>query len=152
MTLHAVAIFCEDVREEKSGQFTLVGILPDNVNIVPRPHEISEAAHPIIPRLGVYVRIHIDVHDNPGPISIKLAFPNGEEAVVGQIGSDLVETAKRQAQAANMPIAGIISSAVMQGFVMIQPGLVLAIVETANERYPCGVLNLGAVPNPSPSA
>jgi hypothetical protein len=37
MVARVIGVFCEDAREEKSGQFSLIGLLPDNVNFSGSP-------------------------------------------------------------------------------------------------------------------
>ena len=45
-------ILCEDIRDERSGTETLVGVLPDNVAI--------RGPRGVMPKLAVYLRIQID--------------------------------------------------------------------------------------------
>ena len=68
---NAVCLFCEDVRE-KHGD-TLLGIFPDNINVADIQHHL---------RLGVYVRIHINVDSKIQSISAKLRTTTGEELLL----------------------------------------------------------------------
>jgi hypothetical protein len=143
MALHAICLFCEDLREEKSGQITLVGILPDNVNLPPTP-EVKEGlvARPFIPKLALYVRMHIGIEDDPGTMTLKVVFPNGEETALGDIENDLIVQAKRQATEKGMPIAGLLSYAVLSGFQAVTAGVVSVVLETKDQRSVIGIMNL----------
>ncbi len=150
MTLNVVGVFCEDIREEKSGQVSLVGILPDNVNISqPPPDRPNSRA--TIPKLGVYVRIHIGVDYDPGAMSLKLRLPDGREIDLGAVDKFLLDKAKNDARARQLPIAGIISQAVLMGFVLPQSGIITAILEAGQEKHVCAVLNAQISPVPSAS-
>src|SRR5204863_1010 len=99
--LSAIGIFCEDIREEKSGQVTLVGILPDNV-VMPRiPPEIAEknpSARPIIPRIALYVRVHVGADEAMQPLRLKLILPNDSEMEIGTIDTDLITKSQNEAR------------------------------------------------------
>jgi hypothetical protein len=68
----AVCIFCEDIREEKSGQDTIVGTLPDNLLINPPPPKLQDAKA-LMPKLGMYLRINLLAdQDQPKAVSAKV--------------------------------------------------------------------------------
>ncbi len=146
MTLNAIGLFCEDIREEKSGQVTLIGILPDNVNVPPAP----DNAKAILPKLGLYVRVHLGMDDEPGPMTIKLVFPDDSELMLGNFEPNLIATAKRQAQERRLPIAGLVSHAVLSGLQASVPARIMAILESAGERRTLAVLNFLAVLDSAP--
>ena len=52
MKFSAIALFCEDIREEKSGQYAIAGILPDRLNVKRLPT--------VLPKLGIYLRFHLN--------------------------------------------------------------------------------------------
>src|SRR3954452_971566 len=74
-----VAFFCEDIREEKSGQDIIIGVFPDNLNLTPSgPSE--GAGTTVITKLGLYVRLHFDVNDTPPrQISARLVNADGTD-------------------------------------------------------------------------
>jgi hypothetical protein len=145
MTIQAIGIFCEDIREEKSGQFTLVGLLPDNIVITgpPANQPPSDILHQaIIPKLGLYVRIHMDPTDDPGPIAVSLTLPNETRLDIGNISDEVVKTSKQQARDNGLSIAGILHHAVIQGFVIAQAGKIRAILEMKGQEHTCAILNV----------
>ena len=143
MTVHVVGLFCEDIREEKSGQISIIGIMPDNAN-VPTPPPIKDGSPPlqgILPKLGLYVRAHIGLEDEPSAMEIKLIFPDGNTLALSTFGADLIETSKRQAKENGLPIAGMYSHAVLVGLIVGRPGKLLAVVDLKEGRQTCAVLN-----------
>lgn len=96
-----VGIFCEDIREEKSGQDTLVGTLPDNAYVPKVPGVFS--------RLGLYGRIHLDAN-GPIPKSIipRLTTPDGSEMGLPLWEQSVVDGAFRDAKFKETPLVGLI--------------------------------------------
>jgi hypothetical protein len=141
MGLRAVGVFCEDIREEKGGQITIVGILPDNVNTPPRPEDASPTARVVLPKLGLYLRILMETEDNVEPITVKLLLPEGEEIVLGEVDATLIARSKKEAADRGLPIAGIVNQALMQGF-RAPIGTIYAAIEAGGQRHICAVLNL----------
>jgi hypothetical protein len=141
MSVQIVGLFCEDIREEKSDQLTLVGILPDNVNIPPPPP--TGATRAMIPKLCLYVRIYFDLEDDLKEMKVKLSFPDSpiEDIDVGGIGEELIRNSREQAVTNGLPIAGIIHRAVLQGFTLPGAGKITAVVESEQMRRTCAVLN-----------
>lgn len=154
MAINVVGLFCEDIREEKSGQVTLVGIFPDNVNTPPPPPPDSPPTPRalLIPKLGFYVRINMAIEDDIGPMSVRLILPNGEELEVGTIDAELIAKSKREATDSGLPIAGIVNHAVLQGFRVPSLGIVSGAVDTQGQRYTCAALNFisGRATAPTP--
>jgi hypothetical protein len=148
MTLHVIGFFCEDIREEKSGQGTLIGLLPDNIDIAPMPKGVASSTRPILPKLGLFVRINFGMEDDIKPMTIKLILPDAGEIELGKIGADLISQSKRDAAANNLPIAGLIHRAVMQGFMIPGPGLIAGVVEIEDQRITVAVLNVRVLPTP----
>jgi hypothetical protein len=106
MTLQVVGLFCEDIREKKSGQITIVGIFPDNVNIPPPPPSISNPEVPqttIIPKLGLYIRAHLGLEDDPGPMTVKLIMADGEQLVLGTFDAEIIAQSKNRHQKMDCP-------------------------------------------------
>lgn len=129
----AIGLFCEDIREEKSGQDTLVGILPDNVDVPSVPG--------VIPKIGLYVRVHIYETGKPQKIRIRLKMPGGEETELANL-DNLIDKSKKEAAENAIPYAGIISKSVISPFKLTSIGKVEAILEVDDEEFTCGALNI----------
>lgn len=134
MTSVAIGMFCEDVRDEASGAQTIVGILPDNVNLPKVPA--------LIPRLNLYLRLLLDPDAPPEPIMVALSFPNTETKEFPLLDAAGVTEACAQAKGTGMPYAGIVSRLVMGNFPVSQPGRLTATVAMQGGKYICAALNI----------
>jgi Family of unknown function (DUF6941) len=144
MALQIVGFFCEDIREEKSGQDTIIGILPDNLQVAQTPG--------MIPKLGVYIRFLLDKDDAVKSINIRVAPPASPEMPIGDLGH-LIEQAKAEAASRDMPYAGMIAKAIMAPFPVFAPGRIAIIVRVDGVDRVCAVLNVvsaGPTPTASP--
>lgn len=146
MTMHIVGFFCEDIREEKNGQLTIVGTLPDNVQVPPPPssQEPRDGRQfaAIMPKLGIYIRVRVPLDIPPIPMKVSLSLPNGSSIVLGNVDSEIISKSKREAQEKGLSFGGLIFHAVMQGFQFGSAGLVSAVVEWGDNREICAQLNL----------
>jgi len=148
--LHAVGLFCEDIREEKSGELTLIGLLPDNINVPPPPAELADKTiAAFMPKLGLYLRINLDVAHDRSPMTLKLVFHDGTEQPIGEVPTEIIEQSQREAIAKNLPIAGIVSRIVMMPFRVHSGGIMQAVLGTKDGDHTCAVLNL-LVPETKP--
>jgi hypothetical protein len=141
MTIHVTGFFCEDIREEQSGQVSIVGILPDNIQL-PKPPEVMKSPRLVLPKLGLYVRIRISMEGTLNPMPVSLIMPNGERLRLGEADLELIEKSRREALAGGIPIATIIFHALIQGFTVAQPGLIIAVLESEGIEYQFAVLNV----------
>jgi Family of unknown function (DUF6941) len=136
-----ICLFCEDIRDERSGQDTMIGIMPDNLTVGQIPA--------VIPKLGVYFRIQLEKDDNPRSIKLKLRLPGGGELQMGSLDA-IISQAKAEAETNEMPFAGLIARGVLSPVPISSPGKIEAIVEIDGTEYVCGALRLrkGEVPTP----
>jgi hypothetical protein len=141
---HAIGLFCEDIREEKSQQDTLIGILPDNISVPSFPGGI--------PKLGVYVRIHLSAETNIGSISITLHFPNGDKMLLGGFDDKLIREQRTLSGEKKNPFIGLVSKVIASPVVFTQAGRILLVINVGGEEMICGALNVELAPNPSSSA
>jgi hypothetical protein len=139
MPLQAIALFCEDIRAEQSGQDTLIGVLPDNMQIGQTPG--------FIPKLGIYVRILLATDSSAQNIILKMALPDNQEMILGNL-EQLIEQARSAAISNKMPYIGLIAKAVMSPFHDLTAGKITVIAHVDGVDYICGALNL--VSNISP--
>jgi hypothetical protein len=144
-----VSIFCEDIREEKTGQDTIIGILPDNMLI---PH-IPGA----LPKLCVYVRVHLDIENSPQIISASLLNSDGAELALQTWEKSVIDKAFSDAKANAMPVVGLVLKAVMGPFPISAIGKIVSKLRIDDVEFVGGALNLifsgrtESVPQPSQS-
>jgi hypothetical protein len=130
----AIGLFCDDIREERSEQDTIIGIMPDNMTIGKFPS--------LLPKLGIYIRVHIDPQSPPSRIAAKLKTP-WDENEIGGADHALIQEAAKQSIQRGLPISGIVLKAVVSPFRMQSPGLVsLTVSIDGGDDTPCALLNL----------
>jgi len=132
-----IGLFCEDIREEKSGQDTIVGVLPDNLHTPRVPAALS--------KLGIYIRVQLDKEANPQTLKAKLRVPGGSDIPIASL-EDLIGKAKIDAEIRKLPFAGLVARGVISPFPIPAFGKVEAIVEIDGIEYVCGVLNVVGAP------
>jgi hypothetical protein len=132
----AIALFCEDIREEVGGTFTIVGIYPDNVNLTKIPA--------ILPKLCVYIRV------NFGPdaaaksiktIKAHLSIPDGQSIELGEMDTAKVQEAIAAVKTSGKQ-SGVILRTYFSGFNVPKAGLLQLQVEVGGETYLAGALNV----------
>jgi hypothetical protein len=141
----AVCVFCEDIREEKSGQDTIIGTLPDNLvaTKLPAPGPTANA-RPSLPRMGVYLRIHLDAEqDIPKEVSAKMINMDGQVVAHSTWDRSIVDKTFAESRANHMPVVALIFKVVAAPFPLTMEGgkiTVVAIVDGV-ERI-AGALNV----------
>src|SRR5262245_1416449 len=82
MNFSVIALFCEDIREEKSGQDTIIGILPDALNVPQFPGAL--------PKLGIYVRFHLNAESEFRSIRTRLRIPGANDLPLATVDESLL--------------------------------------------------------------
>lgn len=140
-----MAVFCEDIREEKTGTQTLVGVYPDNLNIPKVPVAL--------PKLAVYLRIALDPFVDADPISVWLISPKGEERKINDIDPKMVAQTQANIRKSGTPFATLISRIIAPAFPVTEHGRMKAVIRVGTEEIICATLNFQVPPaNPSSSA
>jgi hypothetical protein len=145
-----ICVFCEDVRDELSGQQSLIGILPDIINIEgPPPPTPNSIAH--LPKLGCYLRAHFFTEGGQ-PKEVMARIENNKGAVIArtQWKPEMVTQAFDNANSNQMPFAGLIFKFVMGPVPIGAPGgRLTAILTVDGEDSVAGALNI-ILPTASP--
>jgi hypothetical protein len=137
----AVALFCEDIREEKNGAITLIGIMGDNATIPPAPPDMPDNFQAIMPKICVYTRLHFDADIDPGQISLTVLMPDGSVAATTNIEQDNINGA-RATRARGNPMAGITIRYVMGNFVIPKTlGRIVVNATIGEQSFIAGTLN-----------
>ena len=131
----AVTLFCEDIREEKTGLSTLIGVMPNN---------IETANFPIVfAKLGLYTRISFSADAEVGDLSVWLQMA-GEKRLLTKIDPDLVVKAKSEAKR-GVPMAGLISKSLLPAFTVTKPAVVTVTVQVGDQEIVAGGMNVRKV-------
>lgn len=127
----AMSFFCEDIREEKSGQDSVIGFMPDNIALVSMPATIA--------RMALYTRLRIGNSFDIRPISITIKIDE-EEIFLTAIEDSLLHDTKNEMRMNAMPFGQIISRARFNGFQVLNPGLAQVIAQTDRFQTVCGAV------------
>lgn len=132
LPVSVVGVFCEDIREEKSGNITLIGVIPDNVEVPSIPVGI--------PKLCVYIRSHFDPSMPIRVFKHKIILPDQTKL---DADSDLAVVAKAQADAleAGTPICAIFARIEMSPFPVTMLGRVRVETTLNDTTYLACALN-----------
>src|SRR5215216_4079886 len=133
---HAIGLFGDDLRQELGNRASLMGVYPDNANIA--------GGSVVLPRLAIYVRIHIAPDADLGPISVKIRFPNGEEDVLGEYDVNSIKQTQGLVRDKGGPWVGLIVSAIALQ-VRAEEGRILLVAKVGDDEVVCGSLNLQVV-------
>jgi hypothetical protein len=148
----AVAVFCEDIRQEQSGSDIIIGILPDTLNAVTE----HTPGLPIFGKFGIYLRVHLDASlPPPKDISARLVLlPANVEVPLPGWDSKVIEAAFEGSRANDLPLVGLLLKAVSSPFPLREAGKIVAKVKVDGADYIAGQLNVAFVPptaSPPPS-
>ena len=142
----AVCVFCEDIREEKSGQDTIIGTLPDNL-VAAKPLSLAPSpnvARPFLPRMGAYMRIHFDAdQDIPKDVSAKVINMDGQVVAHSTWDQSTIDKTFADSRANHMPVVGLIFKLVIAPFPLTFEGGKITVVAMVDgvERV-AGALNV----------
>src|SRR5437868_1694356 len=108
VTFSAVCLFCEDIRQELSGQDTIVGTLPDNLQIEVPPPPVPNA-RAMLPRIGIYLRINFKADaDKPSTASAKVLNISGNIISESEWTSSVIDKAFADAKTRQLPVVGLL--------------------------------------------
>lgn len=128
-----ITLFCDDVRNEKEGLVSLIGIYSNNINVPDIPF--------VFPKLVMYTRIHIDVADEIENIIIRVSPPDGDDHDLTHMDRDFISESQENSRDKNVPIVGLMSQAVSAPFIVRQEGLFKIKVVIDDDEYLGGVVN-----------
>lgn len=141
----SVAIFCEDLREEKSGQDSIIGTMPDNVNlpgaVMPNSSNPVQST-PMLPKLGLYLRMNLDAEEKPTQLSVRVIDAKGELIAGGGWEQHLIDKAFKDANENKMPFVGLIFKILVAPFPIFAEGKITAIATVNETDYVAGAINI----------
>jgi hypothetical protein len=139
-----IGVFCEDVREEKTGQDTIIGILPDQVGLSEIPGSMG--------KFGIYLRLHLDAA-GPKPKSIqgRLIDPSGKEIALPRWSDETIQRGFSEAAKSGIPLVGLLMKVVFGALHVPQEGLFRVVVNLDGTDFLAANFkaSLGSPPNAS---
>ncbi len=134
----ALAIFCSDIREEKQSTLTLVGVMPDNLNVRKFPGFLGS--------LGIYVRRAIDPNGTEPPVPLFLIMPDGPPTSIGDIDPEEVRLTREKAKAAGAPVSFLVTKVTFAAFPLPYPGRLLVVARQDGVDHVIAQLNIRLAP------
>lgn len=133
--VYPLAFFCEDIREELQGTHSLVGLLPDNIEVPGFPSGISN--------LALYLRVNFSPTDQE-PDSVDVFMDRGTEGrlLMSSLDPALFKKARQEALEKESPLAGVISKIRFGPLEFGEPGRITIVVKTSDEEIPCATLRI----------
>jgi hypothetical protein len=130
----AITIFCEDIREEVGGTETLIGIMPDNVQLPVIPFHF--------PKICIYTRIHLTFDFKPEEIKFFLKFPDNSEQFFGETSAEQVRSALTDSHSKNNLITGLIFKVKIANLPIKTEGKLVPMIKFGTEEFITGTLNI----------
>lgn len=140
----AIGLFCEDIRDERLGTTSLVGVLPDNVALPAFPF--------LFPKIAVYVRFRLDATLPPPALACKLVTVDGTEFILGEYDSEAIAPHFNAAIAAESPIVGFLMNGFFLQLSVPKAGRFVLVAAIDGESFIAGTLNVVATDPVPPAA
>src|SRR4051794_14344887 len=123
---NAIGLFCDDIREENR---TLLGIFTDHLALGRLPGAL--------PKMGIYVRVHVAADAPPQRISVHLVSPDNSTEL-GGFDLDFVKRTQEDSRRNEMPLAGFIVTAIAAPMIFSQAGQIHLVARFGDEETICG--------------
>lgn len=153
ISTNCMALFCEDIREEANGVITIIGIIPDNVNVATMPitpdgKPKPDPATKILSKLCIFARINFDPAYEMPEANIRLVPSEGAAIELGKIDRKTIDTARQQATERGNLLAGVFSRATLNGFPIPQKGTLKVEIAFPKETIIAGAIYFQPHPRP----
>jgi len=131
----AIALFCDDIREEQSGVMSVIGIYPDNLRAPSFPLAF--------PRLGIYVRTVVDIDYDVQHLETTWNIPGVGEPIYNPLDRTLIEKSIAEARSKSAPTCTFITKITAVSLVVPEPGLMTVKVRLNEMEFLAGILKVG---------
>jgi hypothetical protein len=138
----AHAIFCEDIREEVTGGYTIVGAMRDNIGVPSFPGAL--------PKLGIFIRMYFPLDEPANWVRLYMAMSSGERTLIGSLSPESIDESIQAARADDAPEAGMIANILAAPFHLAQPVRVSIELEYDGQVSVVGWLNFKEGVSPAP--
>lgn len=132
--INVFALFCEDVRREADKKNSLMGVLPNTINVPDFPG--------VLLRLCVYIRVNFGMEFDSEDIPMKLILPSGEELNFTSIDRELLKKSQAEAKQQNKTVAGVLTIAEFRNLAIEKPGAIRVTARIKQQDQLCGILHV----------
>jgi hypothetical protein len=139
-----LCLFCEDIREEKNDMTTIVGVLPDSLNVAGLPG--------MMPKFGFYVRVVVDTDGPPKLFGGRLEIPGMAEPILmpGLSEAEIAKSAQ-DAKLAGTPSFGLIVRGTLSPLPITALGFLRLYAKIDEEEFLAGEIQIRNSPEAAPS-
>lgn len=130
----AIALFCQDIREEKAGTVTIVGIFPDNISVAKIPF--------VFPKMAIYARLSFTFAEKPNEIALRLVAADGSETQLSVFDKDILRKGREEGQLRGGVHAGYVGTAILAPFFVAQAGRMNVVARIDDVDTICGTFNI----------
>lgn len=142
--INAIAMFCDDFRQDVNGATILIGVLSDTL-LVPK--------FPImIPKIAAFARIHLPIDYRPRRLIVRMHGPGVPHAPLGEFPPEMVASAIDQAKAAGLSFAGLMAAVIASPLTLMQPTLIKIEMIVGDVTSVIGELNVAIAPGEAKAA
>lgn len=134
LPISGIALFSEDVRREMDNLVTVVGVMPDNLEVPGFPGALA--------KLALYARIHIDIDFDPNPLRLHIAVNGTKSFEITSFEADLVNRTREDARDKQNPYAGLLAHSVFSPFPVPEAALLEVVMSYGNEEAVIGALRI----------
>ncbi len=132
--ISAIVLFADDIREEKDGRHSIMGIFGDNVLVPSFPGALS--------KLGMYVRIHIPADMEVPHLKLFITMPDGTRSIVNDVSKEIIDKSLTDAKRDKNRIASIYSVLISSPFGISGAGRISIELDAGSETIYLGSLNI----------
>lgn len=140
MSIQAIGLFCQDVRVEIENAISIIGVMPETANIAE-----FVPGRTVVARLALYIRVHFDLDDKIGSMSVRLQLPgNASDLDLGQIDDAVIKTSYENGLKAGSPYGSLYLRIDMSPFPIPALGWLKAILSTDGREMLVAALRFAA--------
>jgi len=133
-SISSVALFCDDIRFEKSNQETLVGVFPDNIEVENLPG--------VMPKLSIFVKVNCSAGFNLRSLTNRFIDPEGNIIFENSAEQQIIDQAAKDAEQEQSPSFGVKSTIISAPFQFNISGRYLLVSVINDEECLSGFLNI----------
>ena len=128
-------IFCDDIREEVLGKFSLIGVYGGEISVAGLPATV--------PKLGIAVRYFEEFSESRVPVILRITAPGDDGDVVVVEANLGIDVARRVSEAPSLPhsddaaqppLRSIMANIVVAPFVLHRTGRIRARIYIGGEQ------------------
>lgn len=146
MNFTTLALFCDDLRDEASGQQSLMGIWPDYIKLETPGNAVATS------RMAIYVRTMISVDETAEDLEISLYAGDQSVIRIAAIPAEFITKTIEEAKRGGMPNAGFINRMVAAAFPFSGPTLLKVVARCGEHEQIAGAASVELIylPDVSP--